>query len=78
MYPLGMHADDIGGIAAAVGRPPSPDDRAAIRSRILTELPRLRGMLDAAQHAADGPDPEASLVFLGMLTSRASVVLFPL
>jgi hypothetical protein len=63
---------------AAVGRPLSAEERAAVRILLTSELPRLRRLLDAAGSAADGPDPEAALVFLGMLTSRSAALLFPL
>lgn len=72
-----MHADESWGAVAFVPRPLTSEERTDLCRCLAVELPHLRRLLDAAEHAADGPDPEASLVFLGLLTSRASAVLFP-
>jgi hypothetical protein len=71
-------AAESGGTVALLPRPLTSKERAAARCRLAVELPRLQGLLDAARSAADGPDPEAALVFLGMLTARAAAAVFPL
>ncbi len=66
-----------GGVAL-LPRSFTPAERRQLREHLRHELPRLKGLLDAAQDAADGPDPETALVFVGMLASRSLFLLFPL
>jgi hypothetical protein len=73
-----MSANEAGGIVALQPRSLSVEERVVVREVLLTELPHLQRLLEAAKRAADGPDPEASLVFLGMLTTRTTSILFPL
>lgn len=66
------------GDVALLPRPITPAERIHIRGRLHDELPRLKHLLETAEGAADGPDPEAALVFLGMLASHILFLLFPL
>jgi hypothetical protein len=72
-----MSATESGGAVGFAPRPLTCEERMAVRCCLAAELPRLQGLLAAAQNAADGPDPEAALVFLGMLAARASSAVFP-
>lgn len=56
----------------------SSAERVALREQLLLELPRIRRLVEAAEGALDGPDPDAALVMLGFLVARASALLFPL
>lgn len=58
-------------------RPLTADERHALRLFLGQELVRLRNLVDAAETALSGPDPEAAQVFLGMLTARTAAILFP-
>jgi hypothetical protein len=69
-----MRDHDAGGF---VPRAPTPAERERLLAVLREEFPRLRRLLDGAENAADGPDPESALVFLGMMTARAAGILFP-
>lgn len=74
-----MHGHDSGGnVVPLLPAPLTSSERSTLRVTLTSEVPKLRALLDAASAAADGPDPEAALVFLGMLSARATRVLFPL
>ncbi len=73
-----MCVHQLGGVVPLTPHSLSVEERATLRASLADQLPRLHRLLDSAEGAADGPDPEAAQVFLGMLVAQTAALLFPL